>query len=339
MKNIGGILTILLFAGVMLFRFYTKNGHLPFMKSEQTTPIKGVSYEPNQKFTLSYDDYKALVKPKVFEDILEKNRQSIVQNPPVIPAHTYRRSQNSAPKNDNSRLQQLYLHPFKISKELTQIVQSCDFTSSKVRTEAIMLASANVGNYNLGQMCDIFDYAKGSWKYVNDPIGYEYVAKASESIENNYIGDCDDFAVTLGSMLMAVGGDIRINYAFGDAGGHAYVEANLGDLDFAPIVNYIKARYKLENDVKVRVRKDKRTGNLWLNMDWFQNHPGGTYFNYKQGASYYVVDQSCETFTLLTDLAWYEYDDAEKKIKPLKELNFTIKPTNEQKEPVLKRIN
>lgn len=335
MKNIGGILMILLFAGVFLFRFYAKNGHLPFMKPKE---VKGVPYEPNQRFTLSYEEYKELTKPKVFEDVLEKNRKSIVQNPPVIPAHTYKRSQNSTPKNNNSIYQQLLAKPCSISKELNQIVQSCDFTSPEVRTEAITLASANPGNYNLGQMCDIFDYAKGAWKYVNDPIGNEYVAKASETINNNYIGDCDDFAVTLGSMLMAVGGDIRINYAFGDAGGHAYVEANLGDLDFAPIVNYIKARYQLNDTEKIRVRKDKRTGNLWLNMDWFQDNPGGTYFNYKKGTSYYVVDQSCETFNLLTDLTWYEYDN-EKKLRPLKELKLEKKPTYQSEEPILKRIN
>ena len=103
-------------------------------------------YKPNQKFTLSYKEYKKLVKPKVFEDILEKNRQSIVQNPPVIPAHTYKRGQQTAQQNENSRLQQLLLNPCKISKELSQIIESCDFTSPKVRTEAITLASANSGN-------------------------------------------------------------------------------------------------------------------------------------------------------------------------------------------------
>lgn len=340
MKNIGTILTLALFAGVFLFRFYTNNGHLPFMKpTEPEQPKKGVPYKPNQKFTWSYQDYKKLVKPDVFKEVLEKNRQSIIKNPPVIPAHTYKRGQQSTPQTEKSIYQQLLNNPCKVSKELSQIIKSCDFTSPKVRTEAITLAAANPGNYNLGQMCDIFDYAKGSWKYVNDPIGNEYVAKASETLNNNYIGDCDDFAVTLGSMLMAVGGDIRINYAFGNAGGHAYVEANLGDLNFAPIVKYIKARYQLKSDVKIRVRKDKRTGNLWLNMDWFQNHPGGTYFNYEKGTSYYVVDQNCENFNRVTDLLWYEYDTQKKQIVPLKSLKLLKKPTNKPKEPILKRVN
>jgi len=96
MKNIGGILTVLLFAGVLLFRFYAKNGHLPFMKSEVEKSKNGVPYYPNQKFTISYEEYKELVKPQIFEEVLEKNRQSIVQNPPVIPAHTYRRSQQNS---------------------------------------------------------------------------------------------------------------------------------------------------------------------------------------------------------------------------------------------------
>ena len=73
-------------------------------------------------------------------------------------------------------------------------------------------------------------------------------------------------------------------------------------------------------------------------MDWFQDHPGGTYFNYDRGTSYYVVDQDCETFNRITDIMWYEYDD-KKKLQPLKELKLKEKPTYKPQEPVLKRVN
>jgi hypothetical protein len=37
-------------------------------------------------------------------------------------------------------------------------------------------------------------------------------------------------------------------------------------------------------------------GNKWLNLDWFAKHPGGEYFDYKNGTTYYIIQKYCEDF-------------------------------------------
>lgn len=299
MKKIGAIFVIVLFISVIILRFYVKEGHLPFFPKQE--PLCSQCPDPIDIDEIDPD----VINLKVYHKILQRNKEALLKNPPIIPVHTFTKSEMSP---NASKLLIKVDNPCEKSKELNQILTSSDYTSKIVRSEAIALASANPGEYNLGQLCTIFDYARQSWKYVNDPIGNEYVAKASETIENNYTGDCDDFAVVLGSMLMTIGGDIRINYAFNDTSGHAFVEANLGNTDAGKAVQYIRNRYFLSPSQVINVRKDKRTNNLWLNMDWFANFPGGGYFDYKDGTSYYVTDESCETFSKFTDLIRYEID-------------------------------
>ena len=37
-------------------------------------------------------------------------------------------------------------------------------------------------------------------------------------------------------------------------------------------------------------------GNKWLNLDWFANHPGGKYFNYNHGTTFYILQDYCNDF-------------------------------------------
>ena len=76
--------------------------------------------------------------------------------------------------------------------------QAVDYTNSLTKSFANLLASKSEGSYNLGQICEIYSYLRKKWKYVNDPVDNEYVAYASESIQDcNLSGDCDDFAVLM----------------------------------------------------------------------------------------------------------------------------------------------
>lgn len=235
------------------------------------------------------------INPSVFKHLIETKKRLPV--PPPIPQATY--IQDFAVRGGDKK-DMCYQ-----STSLQTVVASCDYKTSSIRNAALRLAANNPGVYNLGQMCDIFDYSIANWKYVNDPIGYEYVAKASETLEQDFAGDCDDFATILGSMLMAVGGDIRINYAFNDTSGHAFVEANLGEIMLEDIESYLKNRYDLPSSVELQTRKDPSSRNTWLNMDWFAKHPGGKYFPYNRGYRFYVIDSRCESFTINSDLKKY----------------------------------
>jgi len=233
--------------------------------------------------------------PEVFQKLLEIKRQ--LPEPPAISKKTFYEGWKT---RGNSRKDMCYQY-----STLATLIEACDYDSSTVRNAAVRLAANNPGEYNLGQMCDVFDYALMKWDYVNDPLGLEYVAKASETIDLEFKGDCDDFAVLIGSMLMSIGGDIRINYAYNDTSGHTFVEANLDGRVKSKVLRYLKDRYGLNSLSDVEVRVDPVSKNVWLNMDWFATHPGGQYFPYTNGQRFYPFDRKCESFTYSSDSARY----------------------------------
>jgi len=181
-----------------------------------------------------------------------------------------------------------------LSGEKRRLVDACNYSNSTLRNNAVSIAGQNEGSYNLGQICDIFDNCYNNWKYVNDPIGNEIVEYASNTIANGLNGDCDDFAVLVCSMILAIGGEARINYAYGQDGGHAFTEVNIGKTE---IEEYILKRYKrVYDNTGIWKRTDKEENN-WLNLDWFAKHPGGKYFDYTHGTTFYIIQKYCNDFT------------------------------------------
>jgi len=183
-----------------------------------------------------------------------------------------------------------------LSGEKKQLVTACDYTNSYLRNKALSIVSNSPGEFNLGQVCDIFDYCKNNWSYVNDPAVIEYVEYASTTLQNGLNGDCDDYAVLVCSMILAIGGEARINYAYDANAGHAFTEVNIGDTDIYSVQNYISKRYKMVYDYEgIKYRTDSN-GNKWLNLDWFSEYPGGKYFNYSYGTTFYILQKFCENF-------------------------------------------
>ena len=123
------------------------------------------------------------------------------------------------------------------------IIEACDYRNNVVRGKAAEVASQTPGNFNIGQVCDIFDYCYDNWKYVNDPSKGDIFQKSSNTIRNGLTGDCDDFAILMASMLLTVGGDTRVNIAWTSDSGHAFTELNLGNTDVKVFADYIRARY------------------------------------------------------------------------------------------------
>ena len=175
-----------------------------------------------------------------------------------------------------------------------ELVTACDYKN--VRNIGVILAGNSEGYFNIGQICEIWDYCRKKWKYVNDPVT-SYVSSASNTVKADYSGDCDDFAVLMCSLSLSIGGEARINYAKNSKGGHAFTEVNIGKTDLGNIENYLSKRYKMTFDSsnKLNFRIDKE-GNKWLNLDWFSKYPGGKYFNFLSGTTYYVLHNYCETF-------------------------------------------
>ena len=198
------------------------------------------------------------------------------------------------------------------NKSKRKLVKACDYKSQKVRNFAVQIAGKDPGNFNLAQICDLFDHLYKNGKYVNDPATTEYLAKASETIDNNLNGDCDDFAVMLCSVILSVGGEARINYAWGEDGGHAFTEVNLGKTNQQEVIDFITNRYYHLKVFGGNLNgKYDNEGNLWLNLDWFAENPGGTYFDYKIGYTFYILNKFCENIDASTVAAPEEEPNAE----------------------------
>lgn len=180
------------------------------------------------------------------------------------------------------------------SGDYKELLKACDFNKSVVRNFAVKLASGSPGSFNLGQVCGIFDYCFMKWKYVDDPASNEFISSASNTIEgSNLSGDCDDFAVLIGSLILSIGGDVRINYSFNDISGHAFTEVNLGKPNMAKVKKYLRARYTYENTIHYSMDEDD---DIWLNLDWTAKMPGGPYFNGTRGSRFYIIANRCEDF-------------------------------------------
>lgn len=179
-----------------------------------------------------------------------------------------------------------------------QLIRACNYENNIVRNYAVKLAGNSSGAYNLGQICDVFDNSVKNWHYVNDPqtngLQKEYVANASETINNGFNGDCDDFAVVICSQILSIGGEARINYASSSTSGHAFTEVNIGKTNLQEIKEYLTKRYKTQYDgTGIWVKKDSQDNN-WLNLDWWAQYPGGKYYDYIEGTTFYILQGYCE---------------------------------------------
>ncbi len=160
----------------------------------------------------------------------------------------------------------------------------------RVRAFALRMAAIFPGEYNLGQVCSVWYYLKERWSYVSDPRGADYFAPASESIESNLSGDCDDFAILMASSIEAIGGSARIIVAYGKQGAHAYCEVfasrnpntirelvdNLVSIDTYRQDSEDSLVKPQDSSYKIYFHRDK--SGYWLNLDYSSRYPGGPLF-------------------------------------------------------------
>ncbi len=164
-----------------------------------------------------------------------------------------------------------------------KVVAAIDTANPRTRNEAVRIAAQNEGPYSVEQVARLWSHVRGQWRYVNDPRGDEYFAHASETIDNGYVGDCDDFSIVLVAMVHAIGGDARLVMMDGPQGGHAYAEACVpGTSD--EVRDKLSAHYRRHPDRSLgrqRIRTVHfRPGHecpVWLNLDWNAGVPGGEY--------------------------------------------------------------
>lgn len=162
-----------------------------------------------------------------------------------------------------------------------QVRRGLDPTEPTVRNAAVQIAANSQGPFHVEQVAAIWTYLHDRWRYVNDPRGREYVALPRESINVNYAGDCDDFAVTMAAMIRAIGGETRVVVMEGNRGGHAYAEVCMRE-EPQTIANKLARYYGRQWQQAARNRqhiayRSSTTCPMWLNLDWNANVPGGDY--------------------------------------------------------------
>lgn len=153
----------------------------------------------------------------------------------------------------------------------------------EVRGFAIRAANANFKKEqnlheryrDIIQCFAVFKKINRKWNYVNDPVGREYFAKASESIKF-LAGDCDDHAILMVAAIKSIGGTAR----FVSTTGHLYPEMLIGDkFDLQKIEHLIKnVLFTVESkDQSLHYHTDK-DGRIWLNLDYTSAYPGGRFY-------------------------------------------------------------
>ncbi|MBR3465622.1 MAG: transglutaminase domain-containing protein [Bacteroidales bacterium] len=173
-----------------------------------------------------------------------------------------------------------------------RIQAAADYKNPVVRNFAVQQATeepfATIGDYQYSDdirqivhAMSVFKTINENWKYVDDPRGFEYNSRASETIQNRshglFTGDCDDHAILMAACIQAVGAKARIVLSHENGEGHAYPELYLGSRDNAETTHYlIEKLFPQHRDREFEYHIDYN-GDYWLNMDYTAPYPGGKY--------------------------------------------------------------
>lgn len=167
-----------------------------------------------------------------------------------------------------------------------KVLKAIDFTNPKVRNFALYATTKHfkdakkIKGYReyrtIIQAFAVFKEIKSQWNYVNDPIGSNYIASASESLQH-FSGDCDDHAILMAAGVKAVGGIPRLIHT--DA--HIYPEMYIGTKRDLENITYL-----IRNELFVRESKNNQIhyhidehGKIWLNLDYTASYPGGKFMS------------------------------------------------------------
>lgn len=165
----------------------------------------------------------------------------------------------------------------------------------RVRDEGMGLILDYPGDGTINQISSIYEHMVGNWSYARDTRGKEVLQYSNQSLDYGKErfsgqGDCDDFAILLASLIESVGGTSRIVLAYGPNSGHAYTEVYLGkaggpESDVQRMLSWLRKKYGVE---VINTHTDLKTGDVWLNLDWWKDpntgrdramYPGGPFFS------------------------------------------------------------
>ncbi|TGC10730.1 hypothetical protein CUN85_04490 [Methanolobus halotolerans] len=142
----------------------------------------------------------------------------------------------------------------------------------EVRKMAAVSAKKYPGQYNIYQLCSLFDDTRDNIQYISDPRGRDMWSTPRDTLRVG-AGDCDDYAILLASLVESIGGTARIYMT--DT--HAFAAVYAGEVD--NIENVIEAIQYYYGPLPVYYTSDEY--GCWLMMDptssvYIGGLPGGT---------------------------------------------------------------
>jgi WD40 repeat protein len=176
--------------------------------------------------------------------------------------------------------------PISVPSDLTTVIEEkLDLGDPYVEQTAVTMARDYPGEFSINQVGAIYDSLVQGWNYLSDPSSKELYKNANLTLQDGMragtvgVGDCDDFAILISSLIDSLGGSTRIIFAYDEASrqGHAYSELYLGKKD-SPLVEdlngWIKDEYGKPSVPGARLTGDE----VWLNLDYNGTYPGGSFF-------------------------------------------------------------
>ncbi len=193
-----------------------------------------------------------------------------------------------------------------------EIASRLDLGDPIVMRTAVTMARDYPGEFSINQVSAIYRelVEEKAWNYFNDPSFQDYYKYANETLEDGKragtgaVGDCDDFAILIASLIESLGGNSRIIFAQDEETGlgHAYAQLYIGD-DGDPIVIEIEKFIKDEWGAPYVPGLSRSDDNsLWLNLDYNATYPGGFVFGGEKA---------------IAEVAWISGNRTSPKIVPL----------------------
>lgn len=184
---------------------------------------------------------------------------------------------------DNPNPQDIIIEKLLPFPNKSEIIDAIEFENPKIRNFAIMAINKHFKHYKTNseyrttiQCFAVFKEINNRWNYVSGPKGYDYIAKATESLQ--YLsGNCVGHSIFMAATIKSIGGTPRLIHT----GGHIYPELLIGTKKDLENINYIIKEELFAKNVKnekLYYHIDER-GNIWLNLDYTAKYPGGPFLH------------------------------------------------------------
>ncbi len=129
----------------------------------------------------------------------------------------------------------------------------------EIKSQANEIIENYSGEYNVYQICALFDWVKNNISYVSDPEGEQDWSTPNETLELEG-GDCEDQAILLATMIESIGGQTRILLT----DNHAYSTVYIGPPNHAEnVMSAIRKYYGTELSFAYRVIENQ----AWLVLE------------------------------------------------------------------------